>query len=371
LRVAVVGPVYPYRGGIAHYTAMLARALSRKHEVQVISFRRQYPAWLYPGRSDTDPSREPLQVQADYWLDPLDPLTWWQTGARLARSRPDAVVIQWWVTFWAPAYAAVAALCRRKRVPVVCLVHNVFPHEPRVWDVPLARLALRQGRSFIVHTEAERARLQSVIPGASVVVCPFPIYDMLAEKRLPGEVARQRLGLPQAGPVILAFGIVRPYKGLEVLLQAVALLRDRGRPVFLLVAGEFWHDKRRYETLIDQLELAEHVRLDDRYIPNEEVALYFSAADGFAAAYAAGTQSAAVATGLAFQVPVVTTEKLAAAVDPAHRRSLFIVPVNDASALAGAIEALLARPKAAAIDSNPPANGWDNLVRAIEAVRSN
>ncbi|TLM99460.1 hypothetical protein FDZ73_21815 [bacterium] len=143
MKIVLVGPVYPYRGGIAHYTTMLAKTLQDAgHDVKVISFKRQYPKWLYPGQSDRDPSGEPLTVPASYPLDPLYPWTWTRTVSSICRDKPDMVLFQWWTTFWAPAFAVVAAMLKRRRIRVGFLIHNVIPHEARPWDKILAKMAL-------------------------------------------------------------------------------------------------------------------------------------------------------------------------------------------------------------------------------------
>lgn len=312
MKLAVIGPVYPYRGGIAHHTTMVVRAMREaQHQVVTVSFRRQYPRWLYPGRTDRDPSRSPFQVEAEYLLDPVLPWTWWRTARYIAGLQPHLVVIQWWTTFWGPAFAVLAYMLRRRRIPTAFIIHNVFPHERRPWDSLLVPLALRRASFHIVQSEREKHRLSSVIPNASPVVSPHPKYDMFTHNRIGANEARKRLSLPEGDPVLLFFGIVRPYKGVRDLIRAVASLRHLGQRVFLLVAGELWEDRAEYERLIERLGLEEQVRLEDRYIPNEEVAAFFSAADLFVAPYTGGTQSGAMQIAVAFGMPIVATDIIA------------------------------------------------------------
>ena len=369
MKFVLVGPVYPYRGGIAHYTTMLARTLAKRcSQLHVVSFCRQYPRWLYPGKSDRDPSQEPLRVNAEYLLDPFYPWTWWQTARRIAEWKPDVVILQWWTTFWAPAFWVVAYLLRRKRFPIVFLIHNVLPHEVRFWDAGLASLVLRQAQAFIVQTGHEESRLLSLYPRALVRVCPHPVYDMFVAQRVPKEEAKRRLGLPQDMPLVLFFGIVRQYKGLKYLIDALALLRDWGRPFPLVVAGEFWEDESVYLRQIERLSLQSQVRLENRYIPDDQVSLFFSAADVFVAPYVGGTQSGTVKMAMGFGVPIVVTEKVAEGL-ASRGPQIRVVAAGDAMALASEIRDLIDNDKEHTV--SPERNiheSWEELADSIESI---
>lgn len=305
----MVGPVYPYRGGIAHYTTMLYRALrERGHDVLMVSFKRQYPRWLYPGRSDKDPSKEPLLVEdAHYWIDSLNPITWLTTFWRIRRYRPDVLVLQWWTTFWAPVWLVLGILNRVfLQNPLVYICHNVLPHEMRWWDPWLTQTVLRWGTRFIVQSEEERRRLVTLMPMVQVTVAPHPLYDMFAAQRIPKDEARRRLELPLDAPILLFFGIIREYKGLRDILAAMPEIRARLGEVVLLVVGEFWEDKRPYIEMIERLGIGDSVIIEDRYIPNEEVGLYFSAADALVAPpYRQVTGSGTVQMARGFGIPVI------------------------------------------------------------------
>ncbi|MDY6877945.1 MAG: glycosyltransferase [Chloroflexota bacterium] len=306
----MVGPVYPYRGGIAHYTTMLYRALRNQgHNVLLVSFKRQYPQWLFPGRSDRDPSKKPLKVEgARYWIDSLNPLTWLTTFWRIRRYQPDAVILQWWTTFWAPVWFVLEMLNHLfLRRPLVIICHNVLPHEVRWWDPWLAKVVLRGSTRLIVQSVAEEKKLTALIPGAQVVVVPHPVYDMFADERISKEEARKWLGLPLDVPTLLFFGIVREYKGLQDILAALPEIRARLGRVILLVAGEFWEDKQPYLKMIERLDIGDSVVIEDRYIPNEEVPRYFSAADVLVAPYRRVTGSGVVQMAQGLGLPVITT----------------------------------------------------------------
>jgi glycosyltransferase involved in cell wall biosynthesis len=372
VRLVIVGPVYPYRGGIAHYTARLAQELAKGHQVSVLSFRKQFPAWLYPGVSDKDPSQKTLSTQASYLLEPLNPLAWRRSAAWIESNQPDLVVIQWWVTFWSPAYSILARFCRSAKIPVVYLIHNVLPHEGGWIHRPLARLALGQGRRFIVHTPEQGARLQKLLPGARPDLCPFPVYDMLSgQERLSKTEARRQLSLPEKAPLLLFFGIVRPYKGLRVLLDALGCLVQSGERVHLVVAGEFWEDKSAYLAQIEALNLSGLVHLEDRYIRNEELPGLFAAADIAVAPYTNGTQSAVAALALGFGIPLITTNRSAAGLDALDRERVRVIPAGDPKALAEAIRTGLKNLSNLPDNLSRPVgtSGWETLGHLIETIQ--
>lgn len=366
MRLVLIGPVYPYRGGIAHYTTHLALAFrALEHECQVISFRRQYPSWLYPGGNDKDPSHPLMQIEANYLLDPIIPWTWWQCTRYIHERNPDLVVLQWWTTFWALPFAYVARWLRRHHVSVVYLVHNVLPHEEKPWDRLLARIALSSVEGFIVQSQPEKERLVSLIPKAIIQVSPHPVYTMFTNHRVNKIQARQELGLPLNQPILLFFGIVRPYKGLKYLLEALALLKEKGVRPFLLIAGDFWEERIEYEKQIHELGLSEQVKLDDRYIPDEQAALMFSAADGLVAPYIGGTQSGVAGIAQGFSLPMIVTEQIAEGLSEQNNQTVHIIPPADAHGLADAIQKLLANDLG---KTSKPVQGDDNWWRMVGAL---
>ena len=370
MNLVLLGPVAPFRGGIAHFTTSLATASARDHTVTVVSFRRLYPRFLYPGTSDRDPGGNAfrLTMPVRFLVDVLQPLTWFQAGREIAALRPDLVVIQWWTTFLGPCWAVVASVLRSRRVPVTFLVHNVLPHEPRPFDRLLARLALSRGTGFVVLGGKEENRLREFLgTRVRIGVCPLPVSDFFGSSRQDRRHARAALGLPLDRLVLLFFGFVRPYKGLTHLIEAVGLLHERGRSVSLIVAGEFWEDRSGYERQVGRLGIADSVRFDDRYIPDEEVGKYFSAADIFIAPYIGGTQSASLTVALDFGLPVIATEPIAFGLNHLAGHGLRIVPPADPGAIADAVEELIVQRSGPAGGVPRPDAGvqWSLLVRTL------
>lgn len=333
-RFCLIGPTYPYRGGIAHYTTLLAQHLRQEHEVLLISFSRQYPRWLFPGRDDRDPSQNPLTTPAEYLLDSLNPWSWRQTLQRIQTWQADVVVIPWWVPFWAPVWAYLGWGIKRLPGPprLLFICHNVLPHEESRLDKLALRLALSSGDGFIVHSQADGQRLRGIWPEARVQVTPLPTYEGLGQSA----AASPTLSLPTDRPILLFFGFVRPYKGLDVLLEALPLVLAQ-RPVHLVIVGEFWQGAERYEEQIERLGLRPHITLMDRYVPDEELIAYVQRANVAILPYRSATQSAVVQVALGHGCPVITTNVggLAEAVEDGVTG--LVVPPENPTALAAAI----------------------------------
>ena len=372
MKIVIIGPIYPYRGGISHYTAMLTQAFTKAdHQVEVISFRRQYPPWFYPGSSDKDPSLIHLSTQGHFLLDPFLPWTWHQVANEISASKPDVVIIQWWTTFWAIPYAILGTWLKRSGLRLVFMIHNVIPHEPRPWDPWLAKQALSKGYAFITQTEYEKAQLLALLPNSVVQVCAHPIYQMFHFNNPSKSEARTRLLLSEDKFLLLFFGLVRPYKGLKQLLQALSLLQIQGIMPHLMVAGEFWEDQQRYQNLIDQLGLAAQVNLENRYIPDEEIEYFFSAADCLVAAYVSGTQSGVVNIAASFGLPMIVTDLVAQGIADENRHLLrAIVPAGDVHALAKAIQQSVESPAFQSHSPNIVRDNWGDLVQMIIGVLS-
>jgi glycosyltransferase involved in cell wall biosynthesis len=359
----LIGPTYPYRGGIAHYTTLLAQHLRQEHEVLLISFARQYPSWLFPGHSDKDPSERPLQTDAEYLLDPLNPLTWWRTLRRLRQWQPEVVVIPWWVPFWTPAWAVLGRAIKRLRPQpkLLFICHNVLPHEKGLLDKVALWLALAPGDGFVVHAQADGQRLLAQWPQARLAVTPLPTYAALGQA-----TADLSVTLPTDVPIALFFGLVRPYKGLDVLLEAMALLK---RPLHLVIAGEFWQDESAYRKQIARLELETAVTIINKYVPDEEVAALMQTAVVVVLPYRSATQSAIVQVAFGHGKPVITTNVGGLAEAVQDGCTGLIVPPENPQALAAAIDRFLAEGLAPMMAENVRREngrfGWEHLSAAL------
>ena len=369
MKLVLIGPVYPFRGGIAHYTTVLRGELAAHgHDVLLISFRRQYPQWLFPGKTDRDPSAKALPAPgAVYILDLLNPFTWLEAARAIRAFRPQRVVLQWWQAVWAPAWLTIEAAQKLSRTPVTVICHNVLPHERRFWDRPLARAVLGLADRALAQSASERDDLRSLLPDKPVDVVPHPLYDMLAGQSPDKADARRQLGLEPGCPVLLFFGFVREYKGLDYLLAALPAVLAEHADARLVVAGEFWNNRAAYEAQIKGLGVAGQVSLVDRYIPNEEVPVYFAAADLVTLPYASATQSGVLQMALGFDRPVIASRVggLADVVEAGD--DVTLVEPRDAAALARAINAFLAAPVSRGVAASR-ASGKARWAQVVEAV---
>lgn len=333
MRICVVGPTYPHRGGIAHYTSLLSRALRDEYQVKVVSFKRLYPGFLFPGKTQFDTSGAPIDSEAEPIIDSMNPLTW-SLAARAVRSfNPDLVLFQWWHPFFAPALGFIAKRLRRS-AKTVFLCHNVVPHESGGYTRKLTRFAFQHGDAFIVHSEEDKANLLAMFPEAQVARTFHPTYDVFNTGGWDRDACRAELGV--SGNVILFFGLVRKYKGLTHLIQAMPRVLEQ-IDASLLIVGEFYDDKTSYVNQIEELKLTDKVRVIDSYVPNEEVGKYFVAADVVALPYVSATQSGIVQIAYGFGKPVIATSVGGLPEVIEDGKTGFLVPPEDPDALADCI----------------------------------
>lgn len=350
MRVTLVGPVYPHRGGIAQHTACLARALEEDGcEVQVIGFSRLYPRLGFPGTTELDTSARPIEFPSERILTAWSPASWLRATAAIARFDPDLVVVAWWHSLFLPmttfALGWQRLLAHRR---TVLLSHNVTDHDHAVLDALAGPLLARLPNAHLVHAASAAARIRARHANARVMVVPHPSYDVF--RAFADDVtkhdARAALGLNQDELVLLFFGLVRPYKGLDVALEALAELvaevrnggRARDARLRFVIAGESYGPAGDVRRLVDKLGLGDHVVLHDHFIPNEHVARYFRAADVLVAPYRHASHSGVTQIARAFHVPTIATDVGGLSELVRHDVTGLLVPAPpDAHAFAHAI----------------------------------
>ena len=328
MKLAIIGPAYPLRGGIAHHVYSLYRELkTRGHDVQVISYSSLYPKLLFPGSSIFDTSELKLEAGALAILNPMNPITWIRCFKAVKRFAPDLVVIQWWNPFFAPLVGVLARIFVSAGMKCVIECHNVLPHERRRIDSPLLRFAFSMVTNFITHSQSDRDDLLSILPNKKVDVAPLPVLQEFRAAASPTE---------RKGRTILFFGIVRKYKGLDVLLRAMPKVLTEV-PCNLIVSGEFYDPVEEYQRLVDELGIAAHVRIENRYMPNEEVPALFDRADVLILPYLSATQSAVAGIALVNGLPIIAsrTGGLSEVVKEGVTGLLF--PPGDTDALANSL----------------------------------
>lgn len=374
MKIAVVGPTYPLRGGISHYTTMMVRHLRESCEVLFISYRKQYPDFLYPGRTQIDNSAAAVRAECLPVISFQNPASWLRAAREICAFGPDALVLSWVSPALAVQFRTIAGYVKRKspETPVIFLCHNVAQHESRALDGWLSRGAMGRGDRFIVHGDADRENLLALLPGAAVEKVALPRFDFFPPCEASALEARGALGLAPDAPVALYFGFVRPYKGLVHLLRALPSALRRLPGLRLLVVGEFWDGRDGYERELRRLRVADAVTIVDRYVPNEEVGLYFSAADVVVLPYVSATGSAIVQVAYGFSRPVITTRVggLPEAVEDGAT-GLLVEPA-DPPALSGAMvdffEKNLGPEFARNIEAARSRFSWESIAEAIRVA---
>ncbi len=305
-KIIMIGPVYPYKGGISHYTGLMYRELVKHNDVEMLTYKMQYPKILFH-KEQRDYSNDSFKIDgASYMLHTANPFNIIRTARYIRHQRPDMVLIQWWHPYFAPCYFLLERFMGKQNLVFVC--HNVFPHERFPMDKLLTRLALKHGKHYIVHAKEEGKELEKIKERPDYTVTPHPTYNAFRFEGLSKEQARDRLDIEYDKKVLLFFGYVREYKGLKYLLQALPrIVRNLDGQVQLWVVGEFGADREEYKELINGLEIGDYVNVVDSYTPDREVEQYFAAADLVVLPYVSATQSGIVQIAYGFIKPVIVT----------------------------------------------------------------
>ncbi len=371
MKIVMIGTAYPHRGGIAHFNTLLFRTLQKRgHEVKMISFTRQYPSIFFPGKTQFETSGDrSLDIGAEPMLDSINPVSWLKVANRVRQINPDLIIFKYWMPFFAPAYTTIAKRAKARRgTRVLYVCDNIIPHERRPGDKWLTKRALNTVDYFIVMSDSVKKDLLSLKPNARFKMVQHPVYEIFG-KSYDKKQARAKLGLKEDERVVLFFGYIRRYKGLHVLLDAMARVNEK-MTVKLLVAGEFYDEKEGYLQRIKELDLQGTVEVLDRYIPNEEVGLYYAAADVVALPYVSATQSGIVQICYHYNKPVIATA-VGGLPEVVHDGETgFVVPARNADAFADAIVRFYRenreREFAANVAKVKEKFSWDRMAEAIE-----
>lgn len=310
MKITILGPAHPYRGGLASIMEIMARTFQRRgDEVDIKTFTLQYPSLLFPGESQTVATPPPADLRICRCVNTMNPLNWVRVGRRIRRERPDFVLMKYWTPFMAPCFGTIARIARGNgHTKVLCQIDNVEPHERHLTDKPFNRYYLHSVDGFVYMSEQVHSELRAY-SDAPALFSPHPLFENFGE-RVERSEACVRLGLDPANRYVLFFGLIRDYKGLDLLLDAWAQLRRAGRTEGrrLIVAGEFYTAREPYLNRIADNGLQDEVLLHDRFIPDDDVKYYFSAADFVVQPYKTATQSGVTQIAYQFCVPMVVTK---------------------------------------------------------------
>lgn len=335
--IIVLGPAHPYRGGLAAFNERLAKELiSRGHKVIVYTFTLQYPAFLFPGKSQFSTAAAPAGIPIVRRLHALNPFNWLLVGLEVRRRKPRLVLAAYWLPLLAPCLGTVLRIARSRYSRTAALVHNMLPHEKRPGDRLLSRYFAGSVNAFLALSASVARDIRIFSPHKPVAVVPHPVYDSYGAAVGRAE-ALAHLGLDSGHQYILFFGFIRPYKGLDILLRALAapILADN-TALRLIIAGEFYEPSEQYHELVSSLGIEERVIFRTDYIPDEEVRYYFGAADLVVQPYRTATQSGISQLAYHFGIPMIVSSVGGLAEIVPHGQAGYVVDAEE-TAVAAAI----------------------------------
>ena len=318
MRIGILGTTWPYRGGLATFNERLAQQfIAEGHEVEIYTFTLQYPNFLFPGKTQYSNEAKPAGLTIQRVLNSCNPFNWLRVGRQIRKAAPDILICCYWMAFFAPAYSAVERIVRKNgKTRCIALVHNMLPHEPSILDKLFAPLFVRSTDAFVAlsdsvlkdieHIEQKNANHTSQIINRPKVSSPHPIYDHYGA-RMPKKEACDELNISPNKQYMLFFGLVRAYKGLDILLNAFGQIKDRLPELQLIIAGEFYEDEEKYRKQITDLQLTDRIILRNEFIPDADLRKYFGAADLIVQPYKSATQSGVSQVAFHFEKPILVT----------------------------------------------------------------
>ncbi|MGG9972040.1 glycosyltransferase [Ferruginibacter sp. SUN002] len=311
MRIVIIGPAHPLRGGLASYNERLAKEfLSQGHSVSIYTFSLQYPGFLFPGTTQFSTEPPPTDLDIHVKINSINPFNWISIGNELRKSKPDIIIVRYWLPFMGPCLGTILRLVKKnKHTKVVCIADNIIPHEKRIGDSAFTKYFVKPIDAFITMSEKVLNDLKLFAPTKPVKFVAHPLYDNFGEK-ISKEEARRRLKIDNEALIILFFGFIRKYKGLDILLDSMSLLHNLQPPtsnIKLLIAGEFYEDRKAYDDQIENLGIKDSLVLRTDFIPDSEVKYYLCAADVVVQPYRSATQSGVTPLAYHFEKPMIVT----------------------------------------------------------------
>lgn len=307
-KIVILGPAHPFRGGLASYNERLAKQfIAEGHDVEIYTFTIQYPSFLFPGKTQFSEEPAPQDLKIFRKVNSVSPVNWRRVGNELKNKKPDILLFRFWLPFMGPCFGTIAKRVRKNHhTKILALLDNVVPHEKRAGDKQFTSYFIKQVDGFIYMSESVKNDLNLFDNKKPRVFNPHPLFDNFG-KKIAREEAITKLGLDKSKKYILFFGLIRDYKGLDLLLQAFAKLQGRQENIRLLIAGEYYSDEEKYRQMIKELQIENEVVVINKFITDSEVNLYFSAAEILALPYKHATQSGVTQIAYHFELPMLVT----------------------------------------------------------------
>ena len=369
-RLVMIGPVYPYKGGISHHTGSMVKNLKKDFDVKTVSYKMQYPKLLFK-KEQRDYANDVLKIDdAQFLINTAYPFNIISSAMKIKKMKPDFMIIQWWHPYFSPCYILLSAMLRK--IPKIFVCHNVFPHERFPLDKFLTKQVLKRGAGFITHSRMDADDLKSILSRPNYETTVIPTFNMFKIKDMSREEARKILGIPEDRKIMLFFGFVREYKGLKHIIKAMPDIIAADKDIQLMVVGEFGSDKADYMNLIEKSRVGDSITVVDGYIPDKEIEKYFAACDLVVLPYESATQSGIVQIAYSFEKPVIATDVGGLPEVVLDGKTGYIVPPKNPQALGEAVVKFFRENKAAEFSDNVHAEAyrysWDRMNEVVKRL---
>jgi glycosyltransferase involved in cell wall biosynthesis len=374
-KIIIIGSAFPLRGGgISTFNERLAQAyIEHGDEVEIFTFSLQYPSILFPGTTQYSKEAPPKDLNIKVRINSINPFNWIKVGKEVRNLKPDLVIMRFWIPFMGPCLGKIARVIRKHNIKVVAITDNIIPHEPKPGDRMLVNYFVKSVDGFISMSKSVFEDLKQFDTKKPKLLTVHPLYDNFGTPVGKAE-AQKKLGLSAQFKYILFFGFIRDYKGLDLLIDAFADERLRKHPLKLLVVGEFYIDAQPYHKMIEDLNLSEHVIMQNEFVPNTEVVNYFCASSLVVQPYKDATQSGITQIAYHFDKPMITTNVGGLAEIVTHERVGYIVN-PESKDIANSIFRYFEEDKEIEFTENVKEDkkrfSWENMLKAIDEVSNN
>ena len=366
----MIGPVYPYKGGISHYTGSMVKNLKKDFDVKTVSYKMQYPKLMFK-KEQRDYDNDVLKIDdAQFLINTANPFNIIGSAMKIKKMKPDFLIMQWWHPYFSPCYMLLSSMLRK--IPKLFVCHNVFPHERFPMDRFLTKLVLKKGAGFITHSKMDADDLKSIVSRPNYETTVHPTYNMFKIKDMSRDEARSILGIPDDRKILLFFGFVREYKGLKHIINAMPDIVRADSSIQLMIVGEFGGDKADYMSLIEKSGVSGSIAVVDGYIPDKEIEKYFAACDLVVLPYESATQSGIVQIAYSFEKPVIATEVGGLPEVVIDGKTGYTVPPKNPKALGEAVVRFFRDEKATEFGDNVRAEAyrysWDRMNEVVKRL---
>lgn len=370
MKITLVGTAYPYRGGLALYNERLMEEFQKQgHDVSINTFSLQYPNFLFPGKTQYAKWDKPNKFSINRTVNSINPINWIRTGLKIKKQRPDILIFKYWLPFFSPCFSIISKIVKlNKYTRVIVIVDNIIPHEKRPFDNMLTKYFIRHIDGFVAMSQSVYDDIAKFNTTKPKILSPHPLFDNFG-KSIDKKVAMRKLNLKEDNINFLFFGLIREYKGLDILIEAMADKRLKKFPIKLLVAGEFYDDSKPYYERVKKLNLGDIISFDPRFIPDEEVKDYFCSTDLVVQPYKTATQSGVTQIGYHFEKSMLVTNVGGLAEIIPNGKVGYVVEPNPESIADALVEYCIKRPDfSQGIKEEKKKYSWTRMTQAVEEI---